>query len=55
MSEPFYRVDPSRNRGSGGIGLGLYLCKRIAEAHGGNLSISSVPGAGTTVEITLPG
>jgi signal transduction histidine kinase len=55
VSEPFYRVDPSRNRGSGGIGLGLYLCRRIAEAHGGSLTISSVPGKGTTVQVTLTG
>ncbi len=54
VTEPFYRVDPSRHRGSGGIGLGLYLCKRIAEAHGGSFAIDSEPGAGTTVSVTLP-
>ncbi len=54
VTEPFHRVDPSRHRGSGGIGLGLYLCKRVAEAHGGRLSLSSVVGEGTTVEVGFP-
>ena len=51
--EPFYRVDKSRNReqSGGGIGLGLTLCKRIAEVHGTQMSIKSVLGKGTTVEI----
>ena len=54
VTEPFYRVDPSRHRSSGGIGLGLYLCKRIAEAHGGHLTLRSVVGQGTTIDFTLP-
>jgi signal transduction histidine kinase len=47
--DPFYRIDPSRDRDSGGYGLGLYLCKRIMEQHGGNISIESSPGNGTAL------
>lgn len=54
LTEPFYRVDPSRGRRTGGYGLGLYLCKMIAEAHGGRLEVDSEPGQGTTVEVNLP-
>ena len=49
---PFFRVDKARNRQeSGGIGLGLTLCKRIAGVHGTQMQIKSEPGKGTTVEI----
>mgnify|MGYP005853643853 CR=1 FL=1 len=51
---PFYRVDKSRNRNSGGSGLGLALCQRIAVAHDGTLKIESEPGKGTRVSVTLP-
>jgi len=54
LTEPFYRVDPSRQRETGGFGLGLFLCRMIAEAHGGRLVIKSVPGQGSTVTVTLP-
>lgn len=53
-TEPFYRADESRCRDTGGLGLGLYLCRRIAEAHGGRLEIDSTPGQGTTVTVSLP-
>ena len=53
LTDPFYRVDPSRTRATGGFGLGLYLCRLICEAHGGALSISSTEGVGTTVVATL--
>ncbi len=52
-TEPFYRADPARSRSTGGFGLGLYLCRLIAEAHGGGLEISSTPGDGTEVIVTL--
>jgi signal transduction histidine kinase len=54
LAEAFYRVDPSRQRETGGYGLGLYLCRMIAEAHGGRLMIDSTPGQGTTVTVSLP-
>ncbi len=54
LTEPFYRTDESRTRSSGGFGLGLYLCKLIAEAHGGNIHIDSVRGQGTTVSVLIP-
>jgi signal transduction histidine kinase len=53
LTEPFYRGDASRRRGTGGYGLGLYLCRVITEAHGGQLSIQSQPDSGTTVSVTL--
>jgi len=53
-TEPFYRADPARCRDTGGFGLGLYLCRRIAEAHGGTLHIQSEVGHGTSVTLKLP-
>jgi len=52
--EPFYRVDKSRSRRTGGYGLGLSICKTIMEAHGGGITVASTPGQGTTVELLLP-
>lgn len=54
LTEPFYRVDPARQRETGGYGLGLYLCRIIAEAHDGNLQISSKLGHMTEIKIILP-
>ncbi len=52
--EQFYRVDPSRNRATGGAGLGLTIAKRLVEAHGGDLSVTSTEGVGTTFRVELP-
>lgn len=54
LTEPFYRGDASRRRETGGYGLGLYLCRIIAEAHGGQLTIKSELGKGATVLVELP-
>jgi signal transduction histidine kinase len=52
--EPFFRVDRSRTRATGGLGLGLVLSRRIVEAHHGTLTLESEPGKGTTARIELP-
>ncbi len=52
--EPFYMVDKSRSRKSGGAGLGLALCNKIVTLHHGTLDIQSVVGEGTTMIVTLP-
>ena len=44
--EPFYRVESSRNRDSGGTGLGLTIARDIAQAHGGSLTLQNLPGGG---------
>lgn len=54
LFEPFFRVDESRARESGGFGLGLHLCQAIVQAHGGRVAVESELGKGTTVELRLP-
>ncbi len=50
----FYRVDKSRSRGTGGTGLGLTISKEIVEAHGGEITVDSEEGAGSTFVFSLP-
>jgi len=52
--EPFYRVDKSRAKVTGGYGLGLSLCKTIMEAHGGKIDVESAPNIGTTITLYFP-
>lgn len=54
ITEPFYMIDPSRNRKKGGSGLGLALVCEIVRAHGAALSIESEVGRGTVVKIDFP-
>ncbi len=51
--EPFYRVDKSRSKETGGYGLGLSLAKKIMEAHGGRIEVSSRVNVGTTIFLTF--
>ena len=50
----FYRVDKSRSRATGGVGLGLTIARRLVEAHGGTIQAFSETGRGTEFVITLP-
>jgi signal transduction histidine kinase len=50
--ERFYRCDPSRT--ASGSGLGLSLARAVARAHGGDISVTSTPGEGSTFSVTLP-
>jgi signal transduction histidine kinase len=50
----FYQVDGSSTRKYGGNGLGLYICKKIIEAHNGSIWAESKEGSGTTIHILLP-
>jgi two-component system phosphate regulon sensor histidine kinase PhoR len=52
--ERFYRVDKARSRELGGTGLGLAIVRHIAMAHGGEVSVESWEGEGSTFRITLP-
>jgi signal transduction histidine kinase len=52
--DQFYRADQSRNRATGGAGLGLTIVKRLVDAHGGSISVSSEYGKGTTFKILIP-
>jgi signal transduction histidine kinase len=54
LFERFYRVDRARSRMLGGTVLGLSTVKLIAQAHGGNISVKSTPGRGSTFCIALP-
>lgn len=51
---PFYRVDDSRTRETGGVGLGLAITERAVRLHAGSVSAANVPGGGFVVEIRLP-
>lgn len=52
--EPFHRMEKSRNRATGGAGLGLAVVRNLVEAHGGTIEIGAAPRGGTRVSVTLP-
>jgi two-component system, OmpR family, sensor kinase len=52
--EPFYRSDPSRDRATGGAGLGLAIVAAIAKAHGGTVRLDATPGGGATFRVLIP-
>ena len=55
LAQPFYRPDESRERNSGGVGLGLYLCKLVAQAHGAQFAVRNAqPGLEITIRFALP-
>jgi signal transduction histidine kinase len=52
--EPFYRADRSRSKNTGGYGLGLSICKRVMQAHDGDIALERRTGAGATFVLTFP-
>jgi signal transduction histidine kinase len=52
--EPFFRVDRSRSKSTGGYGLGLSICKRVMEAHGGSIAVEQPGEGGTSFVLTFP-
>lgn len=52
--QPFVRLEESRNRNTGGAGLGLAIAQKAAESHGGTLVLAAAPGGGTRVDVSLP-
>jgi signal transduction histidine kinase len=55
LAQAFYRPDSARQRSTGGVGLGLYLCRLVAQAHGGRLELSAAePGLSAALQLALP-
>ena len=54
LFEPFYRIDDSRVRQTGGVGLGLAITKRAVRLHGGTVRAVNRPEGGLMIEIRLP-
>jgi len=54
LFQRFYRVDKARSRDTGGVGLGLAICKSFITSHEGRIEVSSTPGEGTVFTVRLP-
>ena len=54
MFQPFYRVRSGKPDSPGGTGLGLAICKRIARRLGGDITVKSAPGVGSTFTLSIP-
>jgi two-component system sensor histidine kinase SenX3 len=52
--ERFYRVDYARSRSTGGTGLGLAIVRHVVQAHGGEVTVESVEGQGSTFRLVVP-
>jgi len=52
--DPFYRIEASRSRDTGGTGLGLTIARNVARRHGGTLVLRNVAGGGLECTLTLP-
>jgi len=52
--ERFYRVDKARSRATGGTGLGLSIVRHVAQLHGGEVTVTSTEGEGSTFRLVLP-
>lgn len=52
--KPFYRLDDSRNQGTGGVGLGLTIARDVIRGHGGDISLDESPAGGLRARLTLP-
>jgi PAS domain S-box-containing protein len=52
--EPFVQADEGATRRFGGVGLGLSIARKVARLHGGDITLQSTPGAGTTARVVLP-
>lgn len=54
VTEPYYRVDASRHKAQGGVGLGLAIAKDVVQRHGGQLLLANAPGGGLKVTLQFP-
>jgi signal transduction histidine kinase len=54
MFQPFQRLELSRNRETGGVGLGLPIARNIIRAHGGDVTLANRPGGGLRAMVVLP-